>query len=146
MTNWHESLQDSNNTWKITMSRFRPFLRPWKRKLVLSSKNAALFMAKGQREVEERNESGLLTLMRKLFTGYTVRRGEKYRKTITLSLTNWDSYIFMQQVAARCPLCHERTENCRGAGIKSAGVKVTNNPRAKINPKLWNWKKSHEIG
>ena len=41
-------------------------------------------MAKRQREVEERNDTGLLTLMRKLFTGYTVRRGEKYRKTITL--------------------------------------------------------------
>jgi hypothetical protein len=45
-------------------------------------------MAKGQREVEERNDTGLLTLMRKLFTGYTVRIGEEYRKTITLSLTN----------------------------------------------------------
>jgi hypothetical protein len=45
-------------------------------------------MGKGQREVEERNDTGLLTLMRKLFIGYTVRRGEKYRKTITLSLTN----------------------------------------------------------
>ena len=44
--------------------------------------------AKGQREVEERNESGLLTLTKRLFTGYTVRRGEEYRKTITLSLTN----------------------------------------------------------
>ena len=33
--------------------------------------------------------------MRKLFTGYTIRRGEKYRKTIPLSLTNLDSYMFM---------------------------------------------------
>jgi hypothetical protein len=39
-------------------------------------------MEKRQREVEERNDTGLLTLMRKLFTGYMVRRGEKYRKTI----------------------------------------------------------------
>ncbi len=35
-------------------------------------------MEKGQREVEERNDTGLLTLMRKLFTGYTVKRGKKY--------------------------------------------------------------------
>jgi hypothetical protein len=45
-------------------------------------------MKKGQRKVEERNDTGLLTLTRKLFAGYTVRRGEEYRKTITLSLTN----------------------------------------------------------
>ena len=25
-------------------------------------------------------------------------------------------------------LCHERTENCRGARVKSAGIKATNNP------------------
>ena len=67
------------------MNKFR---KQRKRKLVLSSKNAALLMEKGQREVEERNDTGLLTLMGKLFTGYTVRRGEEYRKTITLSLTN----------------------------------------------------------
>ena len=67
------------------MNKFR---KQRKRKLVLWLKNLMLLMAKGQREVEERNDTGLLTLMRKLFTGYAVRRGEKHRKTITLSLTN----------------------------------------------------------
>jgi len=51
------------------------------------------------------NDTGLLTLMRKLFTGNEKKKGEKYRKTIQLNLTNRDSCIFIDVLKAFPLIC-----------------------------------------
>src|SRR5262249_23671084 len=94
------------------------------------------------------------------YSTFGIRRGQRTSKYARLSsaLGNRSSRISSEQRGGRQGLCswEHRVSGTRGQAGPDEGISILRRARgllaeqsaarAKVNPKAWNWERSHEIG